>query len=99
MAESVAFDVNGIPGETNDIASRLFVPCDLPDPLRELSDKVWLRADTSYSVNIRRPKGDQTSKDRQTAFAYLMTRRVTEALGCENKPLEKAPVVKPAPTP
>lgn len=32
--------------------------------------------------------------DRQTILTYLMARRVTDALGCENKPLEQAPAVK-----
>ncbi|MEV7729910.1 hypothetical protein AB0P15_35145 [Streptomyces sp. NPDC087917] len=99
MAEGAPFDVNGVPGETNDIASRLYVPCDLPGDLRASSDKVWLKADVSYSVNIPRSPGDQARKDRQTTFAYLMARRVTEALGCENEPLSKPPVVSPVPTP
>ncbi|MFD7914611.1 hypothetical protein ACFV30_28475 [Streptomyces sp. NPDC059752] len=42
---------------------------------------------------------DQAGKDRRMTLTYLMTRRVTDALGCENEPLEKPPVVKPLPAP
>ncbi|MDD9382711.1 hypothetical protein M8Z33_39960 [Streptomyces sp. ZAF1911] len=33
-------------------------------------------------------------KKKATTLTYLMARRVTDALGCENKPLEQAPAVK-----
>ncbi|MCX4778534.1 hypothetical protein [Streptomyces sp. NBC_01264] len=95
----VPFDANGTSGETSDIASRLYLPCALPGDLRPLSDEVWLKASGSFTVNIPREDIDQEARDRQTAFTYLMARRVTEALGCENKPLAKPPVVKPLPTP
>ncbi|MER5482669.1 hypothetical protein ABT024_05545 [Streptomyces sp. NPDC002812] len=37
---------------------------------------------------------DRAARDRQTTLTYLMARRVTDAPGCENKPLEQAPAVK-----
>ncbi|MFF4267625.1 hypothetical protein [Streptomyces virginiae] len=93
------FDANGAFGESNYFQTRLFVRCDMPGDLAEPSKAAWLYARASYSFNIGRTDIDQAAKDRQTALAYLMARRVTDALGCENKPLEKPPVVKPAPTP
>lgn len=93
------YEVNGALIETDDIASLLRIRCDLPGGLGAPSKQVLLYGDVSYSINISRTDIDQAARDRQTTFAYLMTRRVTDALGCENKPLEKPPVVKPAPTP
>ncbi|MFI5621306.1 hypothetical protein [Streptomyces sp. NPDC051567] len=94
----IRYEVNGTTGETNDTASLLRVQCDMPGDLGPLSKKALLLADVSYSVNIPRKDVDQATRDRQTVLAYLMTRRVTEALGCENKPLEKEPVVSPLPS-
>lgn len=73
----------------------LHVPCDLGGELSEPSRKAVLRADASLTVN-RGKDVDQEMKARQLSFLYLMTREVTEALGCENKPLVKDPVVKAA---
>nr|WSX51779.1 hypothetical protein OG409_24335 [Streptomyces sp. NBC_00974] len=93
------YDVNGARGITNDRRSTLLVQCDLPGDLREQSRKVWLTADTSYTFGPARPKADQATEDREMTLTYLMARRITDALGCENKPLEKPPVVKPLPAP
>ncbi|MFD9010923.1 hypothetical protein [Streptomyces sp. NPDC059552] len=97
MSDGGRFDVNGAFGESNYFLTKLFVPCDMPGDLDEPSKSVWLYARGSYTVNIGRTDIDQAAKDRQTALTYLMARRVTDALGCENKPLEKPPVVKPLP--
>ncbi|GGZ91601.1 hypothetical protein GCM10010371_59310 [Streptomyces subrutilus] len=99
LPKGVAYEMNGVAGATNDTVTRLRVPCDMPGGLGEASKSAWLYADASYTVNIGRSDVDQAALDRQTTLTYLMTRRVADALGCENKPLEKAPVVKPAPTP
>ncbi|MFK0255595.1 hypothetical protein [Streptomyces sp. NPDC090445] len=99
LSKSVPYEVNGAFGETNDFITKLFVQCDMPGELGEKSKSAWFYADASYTVNIGRTDLDQAARDRQTALTALMTRRVTEALGCENKPLEKPPVVKPLPTP
>ncbi|MEU9798289.1 hypothetical protein [Streptomyces sp. NPDC051000] len=103
LPEAGRFDVNGAFGESNHYSTMLFVRCDMPGDLAEPSKSAWLYAKASYTVNLGRtdiaPADiDQPAKDRQTSLAYLMTRRVTEALGCENKPLAKPPVVKPLPT-
>ncbi|MFJ3965485.1 hypothetical protein [Streptomyces sp. NPDC090036] len=86
-------------GEGNDTFTKLFVQCDLPGDLDAPSKSAWLCANGSYTVNIGRTDIDRAAEDRQTALTYLMARRVTDALGCENKPLEKPPVVKPLPAP
>lgn len=104
LPEAGRFDVNGSFGESNYYSTKLFVRCDMPGDLAEPSKSAWLYAKASYTVNLGRtdiaPADiDQPAKDRQTSLTYLMTRRVTEALGCENKPLAKAPVVKPLSTP
>ncbi|MEU3062030.1 hypothetical protein [Streptomyces subrutilus] len=93
----VPYALNGVRGVASDSRSTLLVPCDMPGDLREQSQKVWLTGDLTFGQS--RPATDQAAKDRRMTLAYLMTRRVADALGCENKPLEKAPVVKPAPTP
>ncbi|MFD9030137.1 hypothetical protein ACFVZW_03055 [Streptomyces sp. NPDC059567] len=87
------YDVSGVRGESQDLASELRVPCDLGGELSEPSRKAVLRADATLTVN-RGKDVDQEMKARQLTFLYLMTREVTEALGCENKPLAKDPVVK-----
>ncbi|MGW4685973.1 hypothetical protein ACWEPM_13870 [Streptomyces sp. NPDC004244] len=99
LAKGVLFEVNGALGQANDTYTRLHVQCDMPGELGEKSKSAWLYANASYTVNIARTDLDQAARDRQTVLTYLMTRRVTDALGCENKPLEKSPVVKPLPTP
>lgn len=99
LAKGVPYEVNGVSAETNDTYTKLRVQCDMPGELGQKSKAAWFYANASYAVNIPRTDIDQAARDRQTAFAYLMARRVTDALGCENKPLEKPPVVKPLPTP
>lgn len=98
-SKGVPYEANDAFGETSDTYTRLYVQCDMPGERGEASKSAWLYANGSYVPNIGRTDIDQTARDRQTAFTYLMTRRVTEALGCENKPLGKPPVVKPLPTP
>lgn len=97
--DDASYDVNGARGLTNDLRSTLLVQCDMPGELRAQSQKVWLTADTTFTFNPSRSDVDQATKDRRMTLTYLMARRVTDALGCENKPLEKPPVVKPIPSP
>ncbi|CAM5447076.1 hypothetical protein SAVIM338S_02727 [Streptomyces avidinii] len=95
----VSYDVSGTRGVARNSDSTLYVACDMPGEFRAQSQKVWLTADTTYTFNPSRPDADQSIHDRRMALTYLMARRITEALGCENKPLEQPPVVKPLPTP
>lgn len=95
----VSYDVSGARGLARNSSSTLLVACDMPGELGAQSQKVWLTADTTYSFYPARPDVDQAVKDRRMTLTYLMARRVTEALGCENKPLEQPPVVKPLPSP
>ncbi|NXY97968.1 hypothetical protein HYE82_27050 [Streptomyces sp. BR123] len=95
----VSYDVNGARGVADYTKARLLVQCDMPGELAEQSQKAYLSADVYYSFMDFEPDTGQAATDRKMALAALMTRRVTEALGCENKPLEKPPVVKPLPTP
>ncbi len=94
-----AYDANGSRATASTTASALLVQCDLPGDLAAESRRVWLSADAYFSFTPSAPAADQAAKDRRATLTYLMTRRVTEALGCENKPLAQAPVVKPAPGP
>lgn len=93
------YSVNGVRGASGDSRSGLVVACDMPGELREASQKVWFTADITFTSSPSLPKVDQAERDRRMTLTYLMARRVTDALGCENKPLAKPPVVKPLPTP
>ncbi|MFJ8017510.1 hypothetical protein [Streptomyces sp. NPDC096339] len=98
LPNGVSYDLNGARGVATGTTVRLFVQCDLPGELGAASRKAWLDTDASYLFRPSRD-ADQAGKDRRMALTYLMARRVTDALGCENKPLDKPPVVKPLPTP
>ncbi|MCX4962794.1 hypothetical protein [Streptomyces virginiae] len=95
--DDASYLLNGARGEAIGSRSSLLVQCDMPGELAAKSRDVWFTADISFSPSP--PDVDQTTKDRRMTLTYLMARRVTDALGCENKPLEKPPVVKPLPTP
>ncbi|MGW6832807.1 hypothetical protein ACWGCI_05270 [Streptomyces sp. NPDC054949] len=97
--DAVPFVANEAVGETGDTGTLLRVRCEMPGELRAPSDKAVLSVEASYGVSVPHTDMVQADRDRQTSLTYLMTRRVTEALGCENKPLAKAPVVKPLSTP
>ncbi|MFD3776552.1 hypothetical protein [Streptomyces sp. NPDC058612] len=93
-----SYELNGAGGVASAGQSTLLVQCDLPGELGGQSRNVRLSADAMFF----RPDGpvvDQAAKDRRMTLTYLMARRVTDALGCENKPLAAPPVVKPLPTP
>ncbi|MEU9798291.1 hypothetical protein [Streptomyces sp. NPDC051000] len=94
---SASYAWNGAGGVASDIGATLLVQCDLPGELGAQSKNVRLSADVMFSFRPSRPVADQAAKDQRMTLTYLMTRRVTEALGCENKPLAKPPVVKPLP--
>ncbi|MFJ9825298.1 hypothetical protein ACIRSU_13145 [Streptomyces sp. NPDC101160] len=86
------YDVNGAMGEAGSLSAGLYVKCDLGGDLSAPASKAVLRASASLTVN----RGKDVDKERETrevSFLYLMTRGVTDALGCENKPLAKDPVV------
>lgn len=96
---SVTYELNGAGGVVNTGNSTLLAQCDLPGELGAQSRNVRLSADAAFSAGPDGPAENQAAKDRRMTLTYLMARRVTDALGCENKPLEKPPVVKPLPTP
>lgn len=68
--------------------------CRLPGKFGTLSKQVLLYAEASNTLNRGRDV-DQAAKDRQVTFLYFMTRKATDALGCENDRLKKEPVAKP----
>ncbi|MGW5421802.1 hypothetical protein [Streptomyces sp. NPDC003943] len=92
--ETREYRLNGATGNSNDVMTNLYVQCLMPNELKEQSRKVVLHAEAVFTVNLG-PVHDHHTQDQQMDFVYRMTRRATEVLGCENKPLEKEPVVKP----
>ncbi|NML48806.1 hypothetical protein HHL19_00255 [Streptomyces sp. R302] len=89
------FDINGTSGESAGNYSMLYFKCVLPGDLRRPSRHALLRARASNTSHSER-KGTDEAMRQHLSFVYLMSRRVTEALGCENEPLKVDPVVKPA---
>ncbi|MFE9887637.1 hypothetical protein [Streptomyces scopuliridis] len=92
------YNINGALGEANDVITKLRVQCDLAGKLRKPSSQVSLVADASNTLNIG-TKVDPKTIDQQITILYLMTRKATEVLDCENNPLKKDPVVKSYTTP
>ncbi|MFD3758310.1 hypothetical protein [Streptomyces sp. NPDC058622] len=100
LPDGVPFQVGGgAHGQANDTDTTLFVGCEMPGELSGPSKSAWFHAKASRSNRPPRTDIDQTVRDQQIALTYLMSRRMTDALGCENKPLAAPPVVKPLPTP
>ncbi|MFF6776432.1 hypothetical protein ACFY8W_23110 [Streptomyces sp. NPDC012637] len=87
------YDVNAATGSVSDGGASLYVKCDLGGELSGQAGRAVLRADVNLPVKGEKP--DEAAKTQQLSFLYLMTREVTEGLGCRNKPLAKDPVVKP----
>ncbi|MFE5243695.1 MULTISPECIES: hypothetical protein [unclassified Streptomyces] len=92
------YDLNGATVQANDINAKLTVPCRMPGDLGDPSAKVMLEGQVSNTLLIGTDV-EQRTVDQQVTFLYLMTRRATEALGCENDPLAKDPVVEASPSP
>ncbi|MGW3561249.1 hypothetical protein ACWDNT_28630 [Streptomyces sp. NPDC000963] len=88
------YSLNGATGRSGDVTTDLYVRCELPGELKEPSKKVLLHAGVSFTTNLGTVE-DHGTQDQQMSFVYLMTRRATELLGCENHPLADDPVVKP----
>ncbi|MEU4266867.1 hypothetical protein [Streptomyces sp. NPDC026092] len=84
----------GATGKSHDVSTDIYVQCDMPGDLNARSKKFLLRAEASFTVNLGTVK-DHGTQDQQMEFLYYMTRKATDVLGCENKPLAKEPVVKP----
>ncbi|MCY0939156.1 hypothetical protein [Streptomyces sp. H34-S4] len=100
LPNGVPFEADGGAfGQANDTDTNLYVACQMPAELGEPSKTAWFHAKASHNVSPPRSDIDPAVRDQQTALTYLMARRVTDALRCENKPLEKPPVVKPLSTP
>ncbi|WP_411105807.1 hypothetical protein [Streptomyces sp. cmx-4-9] len=98
LPDAVPFQTaGGAHGQANDTDTAMLVTCEMPGELGGPSKAAWLQAKASRPAGPPRTDVDQAARDRQTALTYLMARRVTDALGCENKPLAEPPVVKPAP--
>ncbi|MFJ9807205.1 hypothetical protein ACIRTB_03060 [Streptomyces sp. NPDC101158] len=89
-----SYRLGGATGWSHDSATGLVVRCDMPGDLEAPSRNVLLRADASFTVPPE-TRHDLGAQDRQMDFVYRMARKATEALGCENRPLEKDPDVKP----
>lgn len=87
----MTYELNGAGGVVNTGNSTLLAQCDLPGELGAQSRNVRLSADAAFSAGPDGPAENQAAKDRRMTLTYLMARRVTDALGCENKPLEKPP--------
>ncbi|MFJ9825300.1 hypothetical protein ACIRSU_13155 [Streptomyces sp. NPDC101160] len=88
-----SYALNEATGTSNDVSTHLYVPCALPDtpgPAKGL----LLHAEGSFTVNLGAVK-DHGTQDQQMEFVYRMTRRAAEALGCQNGPLKKTPLVTP----
>lgn len=100
LPNSVPFEMDGGAfGQANDTKTSLYVGCDMTGALGGPSKSAWFHAKAEHTISSTAAAADQAARDRQTALTYLMARRITEALGCENKPLAQPPVVKPLPTP
>ncbi|MEU7116345.1 hypothetical protein [Streptomyces sp. NPDC046182] len=88
------YDLNGATGEVGNLSAGLYATCVLGGELSDPSRKAALRADALLTAD-RGQRVDKDQEAEQLSYLYFMTREVTKALGCENKPLEKDPVVKP----
>lgn len=88
------YNVNGALGEASDTVSRLRVECRLGGDFKKPSKRVLLQG-KAWNTLLMGTKVEQATKDQQVSFLYLMTRRATDILGCQNDPLTKDPVVKP----
>ncbi|MFF4173958.1 hypothetical protein [Streptomyces sp. NPDC001744] len=88
------YRLNGATGRSGDVTTDLYVRCELPGELKEPSKKVLFHAGVSFTTNLGTVE-DHGTQDQQMSFVYLMARRATELLGCENRPLAKDPVVRP----
>lgn len=87
------YNINGVPVEATDIIVKSRVACRLPGDLEGPTEYALLRAVLASTLNIGR-RGAEAQKQ-QGAFLYVMARRATDALGCQNKPLHGVPEVKP----
>ncbi|MFJ2820815.1 hypothetical protein ACIO7M_06835 [Streptomyces toxytricini] len=99
IGDDVAYDVNGVHVVASASFARLLVPCAMPGDLAEQSQKAELFVDGFFDFRGFQPDWSQAGKDKRAALTYLVTRHITDALGCENKPLEQPPAVKPLPAP
>ncbi|MHC6628203.1 hypothetical protein ACYTFC_19310 [Streptomyces globosus] len=99
IGDDVAYDVNGVRVVAGATMAKLLVPCDMPGDLVEQSQKADLYTDVYFHFVRSEPDRSQAGKDKRAALTYLVTRHITDALGCENRPLEQPPTVKPLPAP
>ncbi|MFC9246843.1 hypothetical protein ACFT7S_23455 [Streptomyces sp. NPDC057136] len=92
------YDINGLYGESDETLSRLRMQCALPGKLDKLSQQDLLVAEVANTAYVGTAVRQEV-RDRQIRFLYLMARHATDAIGCENEPLKKDPVVKGYETP
>lgn len=97
--DEVLYELHGAHGRADSRAATLYAACVLPGELAGRSREVWFTAGTSYAFDPPRAEPDQAAKDGRMTLTYLLARRVTDALGCENQPLAKPPVLEPLPAP
>ncbi|GGS89840.1 MULTISPECIES: hypothetical protein [Streptomyces] len=95
----VEYDVNGVRVAADSVHARMYVPCAMPADLADHSQKADLHVVVSSNFMDFAPDRSQAGREKTAALTYLVTRNVTDALGCENKPLEQPPTVKPLPDP
>ncbi len=86
--------VNGLPAEANEGDAKFSFSCVMRGELRDASRRAQMIGWVSLTGGPR--EGPQREWDVQhVALSYLMAQKAVEVLGCENKPLQGEPVVKP----
>ncbi|KUH36152.1 MULTISPECIES: hypothetical protein [Streptomyces] len=94
LRDANRYVVNGLPAEANEGDVKLSFSCVMPGEKRAASRQAQLVGWVSLTGGPR--KGPQREWDVQhVTLSYLMAQRTVEALGCEKKPLQGEPVVKP----
>ncbi|URM91223.1 hypothetical protein LUW75_15955 [Streptomyces sp. MRC013] len=94
LRDASHYVVNGLPAEANEGDAKLSFSCVMPGEFRDASRKAQMVGWVSLTGGPR--KGSQRDWDvRHVALSYRMAQKAVEVLGCENKPLQGDPVVKP----
>lgn len=94
LRDASHYVVNGLPAEANEGDAKFSFSCVMPGEFRDASRQAQMVGWASLTGGPR--KGSQRDWDvRHVALSYLMAQKAVDALGCENKPLQGDPVVKP----
>lgn len=94
IADAAQYAVNGVLAEVNEGEAKISFSCVMPGENRELSRRAQLVGWASFTGEPTDGSG-RKAEIRDVTLSYLMARRAVEVLGCENKPLQGDPVVKP----